>query len=118
MFHFSVFIFHCITITYFILADKETLAKRPPVPAVPGLDNLEESEMAELLTSQKVDLKQADMNLISQLDQLVLDQQTALEKAGVPGFYVSNNPQEIRVQMYLLDFMIKLSKENDNLNNT
>ena len=73
--------------------------------------------MTELLTSQKTELKQADMNLISQLDQLVLDQQTALEKAGVPGFYISSNPQEIRVQMYLLEFIIKLSKESDNLTN-
>lgn len=99
-------------------ADKETLTKKLPTSSVPGLDNLDESEMTELLTSQKKELKQADMNLISQLDQLVLDQQTALEKAGVPGFYASNNPQEIRVQMYLLEFIIKLSKENDNVINT
>lgn len=93
------------------------MAKKLPAPAVPGLDSSNELEMTELLTSQKTELKQADMNLISQLDQLVLDQQTALEKAGVPGFYISSNPQEIRVQMYLLEFIIKLSKESDNLTN-
>lgn len=40
----------------------------------------------------------------------VSDQQITLEKAGVPGFYVTNNPMEIKVQMYLLDFILRLSK--------
>ena len=109
---------NCSNCLFFCTADKEALAKKPPTPIVPGLDSSDGSEMAELLTSQKTELKQADMNLILQLDQLVLDQQTALEKAGVPGFYGSNNPQEIRVQMYLLEFIIKLSKESDNLSST
>lgn len=44
-----------------------------------------------------------------QLDQQVMDQQSTLEKAGVPGFYVTNKPQDIRLQMYLLDFIVRLS---------
>lgn len=38
------------------------------------------------------------------------DQQVTLEKAGVPGFYVTNDPMEIKVQMFLLDFILRLSK--------
>ncbi|XP_012531238.1 gonadal protein gdl [Monomorium pharaonis] len=56
------------------------------------------------------ELKQMDMKLVLQLDQKVADQQSILEKAGVPGFYVTNNPVEIQVQMRLCDFIIRLSK--------
>ncbi|XP_015601466.1 gonadal protein gdl isoform X2 [Cephus cinctus] len=56
------------------------------------------------------ELKQTDMKLVLQLDQKVSDQQGILEKAGVPGFYVTNNPMEIQVQMRLCDFIIRLSK--------
>lgn len=40
----------------------------------------------------------------------VSDQQVTLEKAGVPGFFVTNKPIEVKVQMYLLDFILRLSK--------
>jgi hypothetical protein len=29
----------------------------------------------------------------------------------VPGFYVTNNPTEIQVQMYLLDFIVKIGNK-------
>ena len=34
-----------------------------------------------------------DEKIIAEIDQKVLDQQNTLEKAGVPGFYITNNPQ-------------------------
>jgi hypothetical protein len=40
----------------------------------------------------------------------VSDQQVTLEKAGVPGFFVTNNPLDVKLQMYLLDFILRLSK--------
>lgn len=40
----------------------------------------------------------------------VADQQQTLEQAGVPGFYIATNPLEIKVQMHLLDFILRLSK--------
>lgn len=58
----------------------------------------------------KEEFKEMDMKLVLQLDQKVADQQSILEKAGVPGFYVTNNPLEIQVQMRLCDFIIRLSK--------
>jgi len=48
--------------------------------------------------------------LVVQLDQKVTDQQQTLEQAGVPGFYVTTNSLEIKVQMHLLDFILRLSK--------
>ena len=44
-----------------------------------------------------------------ELDQKVMDQQSTLEKAGVPGFFVTNNPTDIRLQMYLLAFILRLA---------
>ena len=70
-------------------------------------------EKEALLSKQKEELRNADVNLILQLDQMVSEQQSTLEKAGVPGFYVVTNPQEIRVQMYLLEFILKLSTTSD-----
>ncbi|KAK9879774.1 hypothetical protein WA026_006839 [Henosepilachna vigintioctopunctata] len=67
-------------------------------------------ELKKLMMIQKEDLKKFDMNLVLQLDEKVSDQQQILEQAGVPGFYVTTNPLEIKVQMYLLDFMLRLSK--------
>lgn len=65
---------------------------------------------ATIYKKHKEELKQMDMKLVLQLDQKVADQQGILEKAGVPGFYVTNNPTEIQVQMRLCDFIIRLSK--------
>lgn len=69
-----------------------------------------------------------DMKTILELDQIVShrflsyllnnlsfvevsDQQMTLERAGVPGFHVTNNPTEIRVQMYILEFIARLSSD-------
>lgn len=55
------------------------------------------------------EVKKKDMKIILELDQKVMDQQVMLEKAGVPGFFVTNNKLDIRLQMYLLEFIIRLS---------
>ncbi|XP_019872764.1 gonadal protein gdl [Aethina tumida] len=67
-------------------------------------------ELQKFMVRQKEDLKKFDMNLVLQLDQKVSDQQQILEQAGVPGFYVTSTPIEIKVQMHLLDFLLRLSK--------
>lgn len=55
-------------------------------------------------------LQETDMKLVLHLDQKVKDQQSTLEKAGVPGFYVTENPKELKIQMHLLDFILRLSR--------
>ena len=54
-------------------------------------------------------MKKRDMKIILELDQKVMDQQSTLEKAGVPGFFVTNNKIDVRLQMYLLEFITRLS---------
>ena len=56
------------------------------------------------------EVKKKDMKVILDLDQKVMDQQVMLEKAGVQGFFVTNNRVEIRLQMYLLEFIMRLSR--------
>ncbi len=55
------------------------------------------------------ELKRTDMKIVLELDQVVSQQQSTLEKAGIPGFYVTNKPEELRLQMYILDFLEKLN---------
>jgi len=68
-----------------------------------------DKELESLKKGQQKEVKMFDMRIVLQMDQKVSDQQVMLEKAGVPGFYVTNNPAEIRVQMHLLEFILKLS---------
>lgn len=74
----------------------------------------DEEELAHILTMMKIKhaktLRETDMKLVLHLDQKVKDQQATLEKAGVPGFYVTDNPKEIKIQMHLLDFILRLSR--------
>ncbi|XP_030571038.1 gonadal protein gdl isoform X1 [Drosophila novamexicana] len=55
-------------------------------------------------------LLETDKKIIEVLDQKVYDQQSMLQKAGVPGFYNTQNPKEIKIQMFLLDFILRLSR--------
>jgi len=55
-------------------------------------------------------IKQFDSKLIAQMDQKVSEQQVTLEKAGVPGFHVTNNPNDVQLQMHLLDFIRQLDQ--------
>lgn len=34
-----------------------------------------------------------DKKIVAEMDQKVIDQQNTLEKAGVPGFFITTNPQ-------------------------
>lgn len=57
------------------------------------------------------ELHRIDMKTIMDLDQVVSEQQMTLEKTGVPGFHVTNNPIEIQLQMYIIDFITRLSEK-------
>ncbi|CAH0407831.1 unnamed protein product [Chilo suppressalis] len=89
--------------------NKHTLEIQNMVNNTPNLEQ-QEIQKAILWTKHKEELKQTDMKLVMQLDQKVSDQQVTLEKAEVPGFYVTNKPIEVKVQMYLLDFILRLSQ--------
>ena len=42
----------------------------------------------------------------------VAEQQSTLEQVGVPGFHVTNSPMDVRVQMYILNFITKLTSDS------
>lgn len=66
--------------------------------------------MALMKIKQKKKMKETDQKLILHLDAKVQDQQKTLEDAGVPGFYVTDSPKEIKIQMHLIDFILRLSR--------
>lgn len=65
-------------------------------------------EMETLTRRCEEELRRRDLRTMQELDKKVMDQQGLLEKAGVPGFFVTNDRQEIQLQMYLLGFICRL----------
>ncbi|KAK7136412.1 hypothetical protein R3I94_014909 [Phoxinus phoxinus] len=59
----------------------------------------------------KDEQRMMDEKIVAEMDQKVLDQQNTLEKAGVPGFYITINPQEVMMQMNLLELVLKLQQK-------
>eukprot|EP00094_Tigriopus_californicus_P009943 TCALIF_09588-PA protein Name:"Similar to gdl Gonadal protein gdl (Drosophila melanogaster)" AED:0.15 eAED:0.18 QI:0/0/0/1/1/1/3/0/158 len=75
---------------------------------IPDLTLQLDREKAQLEARLEREMRLFDCDIVQAMDQKVLDQQMTLEKAGVPGFYVTNNPKDIQVQMYLIQFMARL----------
>lgn len=59
------------------------------------------------------ELRKTDMEIILDLDQVTIDQQVTLERAGVPGFHVTNKQKEVQLQMHILSFINNLSALED-----
>jgi len=72
--------------------------------------NNSQYELQQFESKQSELMKHHDMKLVTQLDQKVRDQQVTLEKAGVPGFYETEKPVEVQVQMYLLEFILRIGE--------
>ncbi|GIY83374.1 protein DGCR6 [Caerostris darwini] len=73
------------------------------------LKSRQSAEFEVLEKYQEDELNQLDMKVIMELDQTVSDQQITLEKVGVPGFFVTNKPIDVKLQMHLLEFITILS---------
>ncbi|CAM1293167.1 DGCR6 (predicted) [Pycnogonum litorale] len=71
---------------------------------------IHEKEVEEQKKRQDEELARMEMKLVLELDQIVSEQQVMLNKAGVSGFYVTNAPAEIKIQMYLLEFIKRLGQ--------
>uniref|UniRef100_A0A9J2PHQ8 Protein DGCR6 n=2 Tax=Ascaris TaxID=6251 RepID=A0A9J2PHQ8_ASCLU len=67
--------------------------------------HLAELQMAPDLDEQ---MKRIDMNIVSELDKIMAQQQNTLARAGVPGFRITNNPLEINLQMEMIRFIMTL----------
>lgn len=57
-----------------------------------------------------------DKKIVAEIDQKVIDQQNTLEKAGVPGFYITTNPQ-VNIYTFLL-MVVKMLTEAKNDSHT
>lgn len=51
-----------------------------------------------------------DVKYANEIDKKVREQQETMNQAGISGFHATNDPDEIRIQMYLLDFIANLAK--------
>ncbi|XP_056148333.1 protein DGCR6 [Lampris incognitus] len=87
-----------------------------------ALQTCKSHNLALLKSSQQVELealeirvreeqRMMDKKIVTEMDQKVLDQQNTLEKAGVPGFYITTNHQELTMQMNLLEMILKLQQK-------
>nr|XP_015827677.2 protein DGCR6 [Nothobranchius furzeri] len=75
---------------------------------------LKSNQQAELETLEvrvREEQRMMDKKIVAEIDQKVIDQQNTLEKAGVPGFFVTTNPQELTMQMNLLELILKLQQK-------
>ncbi|XP_074526691.1 protein DGCR6 [Halichoeres trimaculatus] len=70
-----------------------------------------QTELEALEIRVRDEQRMMDKKIVSEMDQKVIDQQNTLEKAGVPGFYITTNPQELTVQMHLLELILKLQQK-------
>jgi hypothetical protein len=55
------------------------------------------------------ELERHDFQTIIKMDQKVMEQQETMKKAGVPGFFVTSCPFETKIQMYIFQFIQRLS---------
>lgn len=69
------------------------------------------AETESLEQRVKEEQQMIDEKIVAEMDQKVLDQQNTLEKAGVPGFYITTIPQEVRMQINLLELILKLQQK-------
>uniref|UniRef100_A0A3P8WS55 DiGeorge syndrome critical region gene 6 n=1 Tax=Cynoglossus semilaevis TaxID=244447 RepID=A0A3P8WS55_CYNSE len=75
------------------------------------LKSTHQTELETLELRVREEQKMMDKKIVAEMDQKVIDQQNTLEKAGVPGFYITTNPQELTVQMNLLELILKLQQK-------
>lgn len=79
--------------------------------------NIEDQEELTLIKNlmkikhEKI-IRESRIKTILDLDEKVRDQQQTLECANIPGFYITENPKEIAIQMHLLNLILRLSKLN------
>lgn len=56
------------------------------------------------------ELHRFDLKIVQEFDNKLNEQQETMNQAGVFGFFVSNNPNDIKLQSYLFSIIQKLSK--------
>ncbi|KAF5920539.1 hypothetical protein HPG69_012643 [Diceros bicornis minor] len=77
---------------------------------LPVLQAAQQRELEAVEHRIREEQRAMDQKIVLELDRKVADQQSTLEKAGVTGFYVTTNPQELTLQMNLLELIRKLQQ--------
>ena len=77
---------------------------------LPLVESRHKKEKAELEKQLQDEIRSTDQQIILELDQMVTNQQTTMQHADVTFFSITNNPQEIQVQMHILRFIQKLGQ--------
>lgn len=73
-------------------------------------DKSELEHILELMDKKhKLKLTETDKKIIEIIDEKVKDQQSTLERAGVPEFYCTNDSTQIQLQMKIIDIILRLS---------
>ena len=52
-----------------------------------------------------------DTRVVLDLDQKMLEQQTRLEKAGVPSMFATNKAPDVRLQMFIVEYLQRVTKD-------
>uniref|UniRef100_A0A8D0B7C9 DGCR6 protein n=1 Tax=Salvator merianae TaxID=96440 RepID=A0A8D0B7C9_SALMN len=78
---------------------------------LPLLKAAQQRELEAMEQRIREEQQMMDEKIVLELDQKVVDQQSTLEKAGVSGFYITTNPQELTLQMNLLELIRKLQQK-------
>ncbi|XP_017900350.1 PREDICTED: protein DGCR6L isoform X1 [Capra hircus] len=78
--------------------------------SLPVLQAAQQRELEAAEQRIREEQRAMDQKIVLELDRKVADQQSTLEKAGVAGFYVTTNPQELTLQMNLLELIRKLQQ--------
>ena len=69
-----------------------------------------DAERQLMESKQAKELREFDKKIIVKLDQQMKDQQSTLERAGVPGMHETDDRMNIKVQMHLLKCISKLGQ--------
>ncbi|XP_077690982.1 protein DGCR6-like isoform X1 [Eretmochelys imbricata] len=78
---------------------------------LPVLKAAQQRELEAVEQRIREEQRLMDEKIVLELDQKVVDQQSTLEKAGVSGFYITTNPQELTLQINLLELIRKLQQK-------
>lgn len=76
---------------------------------LPLLKSKHETESKDLEKKLAEETRSTDKKIVLELDQIVADQQSTMQQCAVPIFTVTNNPQDVQLQMHLLRFLQKMS---------
>ncbi|XP_076056129.1 gonadal protein gdl [Oratosquilla oratoria] len=88
--------------------DVSAAARQGKTHVAVRLPHQHEEQLKQMDTEQQQQLAKCDARILHILDQKVKEQQSTLEQVGVPGFKVTSNRVEIKIQMYILGFIVKL----------